>query len=153
MSDSLVQTKASDRAAGQDAAVAKDASAAADGPTVAGAEIGLRGMFTLTTEDKLREVIFGLEEDIKGTDPIWTIHFDLKERDNETDDFTDIVALDVLVDEEVLRPAAAAAAQNGLTPPQSAHALGPAADDAKGTTTGDVDPSDAHDTVKGTLKK
>ena len=42
---------------------------------------------------------------------------------------------------------------NGLTPGQAAHALGPAADDAKGTTTGEVAEEDAQDTVQSTLKK
>jgi hypothetical protein len=64
-----------------------------------------------------------------------------------------VVTLDVLVDDKALHPAAQTAADKGLTPNQAGHALGPASDDAKGTTTGDVDPADAGTTIKGTLKK
>jgi hypothetical protein len=120
-------------------------------PAVDGTVIAIKVSFELDTEDGLRKVFFGLEKDMKGTDPIWTIHFQLQERPNTTVDFTNVVTLDVMVDEDELHPAAEAAAKNGLTPPQAAHALGPAADDAKGTTTGDVDPADADETVKGTL--
>jgi hypothetical protein len=131
---------------------ASAASAPPGAPAVAGTEIAIKVSFELDTEDGLRKVFFGLEKDMKGTDALWTIHFQLQERANTTDSFTNIVTLDVFVDEQELHPAAEAAAQKGLTPPQSAHALGPAADDAKGTTTGDVDPADANQTVKGTLK-
>jgi hypothetical protein len=103
--------------------------------------------------DGLRKVFFGLEKDVKGTHEIWAIHFQLQERTSKKDAFVNVVTLDVLVDEAALHPAAETAAAHGLTPPQTAHAIGPAADDAKGTTTGDVDPSDANDTIKNTLKK
>lgn len=118
----------------------------------AGTELAIRVRIELDTEDGLRKVFFGLEEDTRGTDTIWTIHFELQERKTTGDEFTNVVTLDVTVDDEALHPAAQAAAnQRGLTPPQSAHALGPAADDAKGSTTGDIDPDDAKDTVKNTL--
>jgi len=121
-------------------------------PAVPGTTIAVKVSFELDTEDGLRKVFFGLEKDVKGTDSIWTIHFQLQERKTKQDDFTNIVTLDVLVDDQALHPAAQAAVdRNGLTPPQSAHAVGPAADDAKGTTTGDVDPDDANDTIQATL--
>jgi hypothetical protein len=138
------------------AAQATTATSAAFATPAAGADatIAIKVQFELDTLDGLRRVIFGLEKDTKGTDEIWFIHFQLQEKQAATDaGFTNVVTLDVLVDEQALHPAAEAAAANGLTPPQAAHALGPAADDAKGTTTGDVDPSDAQDTVKTTLKK
>jgi hypothetical protein len=113
--------------------------------------IAIRVKFELDTQDGLRKVFFGLEKDIQGTDAIWTIHFQLQERQTTADDFTNLVTLDVTVDEQALHPAAEHAAKHGLTPRQAAHAVGPAADDAKGTTTGDVDPDDANDTVKQTL--
>jgi hypothetical protein len=120
----------------------------------AGATIAIKVQFELDTMDGLRKVLFGLEKDLKGTDDIWYIHFQLQEKQAATDAaFTNVVTLDVLVDDAALHPAAAAAANNGLTPPQAAHALGPAADDAKGTKTGDVDPDDAGQTVKDTLKQ
>lgn len=120
----------------------------------AGATIAIKVQFELDTMDGLRKVIFGLEKDVKGTDDIWFIHFQLQEKQAATDAaFTNLVTLDVLVDDAALHPAAQAAADKGLTPPQAAHALGPAADDAKDTTTGDVDPADAGQTIKHTLKK
>jgi hypothetical protein len=120
----------------------------------AGATIAIKVQFELDTLDGLRKVFFGLEKDIKGTDDIWFIHFQLQEKNAATDAaFVNVVTLDVLVDEQALHPQAQQVADNGLTPSQAGHALGPAADDAKGTTTGDVDPADADETVKGTLKK
>jgi hypothetical protein len=140
---------------GSGAASAFDTPAAGAGSTIA-----IKVSFELDTTDGLRKVMFGLEKDVKGTDDIWFIHFQLQEKQSASDmDFTNVVTLDVLVDEQALHPAAQAAADNGLTPPQAAHALGPAADDAKGTTTKDdtgtpdVDTDTAGDTIKGTLKK
>jgi hypothetical protein len=120
----------------------------------ADATIAIKVQFELDSLDGLRKVMFGLEKDVKGTDTIWFIHFQLQEKQTATDaNFVDVVTLDVLVDDRALHPAAQTATTNGLTPPQAAHALGPAADDAKGTTTGDVDPDDAKSTVKDSLKK
>ena len=120
----------------------------------ADATIAIKVEFELDTMDGLRKVIFGLEKDVKGSDDIWFIHFELQEKQKATDtEFVNVVTLKVLVDEQALHPAAQAAADNGLSTSQAAHALGPAAEDAKGTTTGDVDPDDANTTVKGTLKK
>jgi len=125
-----------------------------DTPTAgAGSTIAIHVSFELDSTDGLRKVTFGLEKDVKGTDDIWFIHFQLQEKQSASDrDFTNVVTLDVLVDEQALHPAAHAAAENGLTPSQAAHALGPAADAAKGTTTGDVDTDTAGETIKGTLK-
>jgi len=134
--------------AGGGAAPAFDTPAAGTGSTIA-----IKVSFELDSKDGLRKVMFGLEKDVKGTDDIWFIHFQLQEKQSASDtDFTNVVTLDVLVDEQALHPAAQAGAENGLTPSQAGHALGPAADDAKGTTTGDVDTDTAGDTIKGTLK-
>ena len=51
---------------------------------------------------------------MKGTDPIWTIHFQLQERETTNDTFTSIVTLDVTIDDQALQPAAEAAAKSGL---------------------------------------
>jgi len=115
--------------------------------------IKLKVNFELNTPNGLRRVVFGLEKD---TDPsnvvIWTIHFQLFERTKKSDPFGDaIVTLDVEVDKAL--NAKADKASKGLTPGQSAHALGPAADDAKAAEDGEIDQSDAEDTVQNTLKK
>jgi hypothetical protein len=122
-------------------------------PAVAGTIIAIKVSFELDTLDGLRKVMFGLEKDMKGTDPIWTIHFQLQERAKTADSFTNIVTLDVMVDDQALHPAAYAAAKNGLTTTQAGHALGPAAEDAKGTQTGDVDTDTANQTIAATLAK
>ena len=115
--------------------------------------IAIKVHFTLNTPDKLRRVIFGLEKDTQEDKEIWKINFQLFEREKKTDDFGDpIVALDVEVD-EALHAKAEKAAQSGLTPPQSAHALGPAADDARAAAAGEIEQSEANDTIQNTLKK
>jgi len=142
------------------AAPAAGAGAANNAPAAGtGSQIAIKVAFELDTMDGLRKVIFGLEMDTKGTDKIWTIHFQLQERATNTPattPFINVVTLDVTVDDEALHPAAAAAANNGLTPPQASHALGAAADDAKNSTTPEDDPDhvdteDAKGTVANTL--
>jgi len=116
--------------------------------------IGIKVHFVLNTLDGLRRVIFGLEKDTQGTEIKWIINFQLFERQNKTDDFGDaIVDVDVEVDTDLHDKAEATAHQNSLTPPQSAHAVGPAADDAKAAQAGDIDQSDANDTIQDTLNK
>jgi hypothetical protein len=44
-------------------------------------------------------------------------------------------------------------ASKGLTAAQSAHALGPAAEDAKAAEEGEIEPEEAETTVQNTLKK
>ena len=115
--------------------------------------IKLKVNFELNTPNGLRRVIFGLEKDAtSGNVVVWTINFQLFERKKRTDPYTDaIVTLNVEVD-KALFPKAEKAAQ-GLTPGQSAHALGPAADDAKAAADGEIDEEDAQDTIQNTLKK
>jgi hypothetical protein len=137
--------------------MAKGDSTAADALAPAGGAkrvvVGIKVKFELNSKNGLRRVIFGLEKDMEGDDIEWKIHFELFERDKKTDPYTDpLVSLDVEVDTR-LHGKAEATAHDGLTPPQAAHALGPAADDTKGTITGEVDEDDAKDTVQATLKK
>ncbi len=114
--------------------------------------IKIKVHFELNTPNGLRRVIFGLEKDTQGQIVVWTINFQLFERAKKADPFGDaIVTLDVEVD-KALQDKAEKASQ-GLTPGQSAHALGPAAEDAKAAKNGDIDQSEAKDTVQNTLKK
>lgn len=116
--------------------------------------IGIKVHFVLNTLDGLRRVIFGLEKDTQGTEIKWTINFQLFERQKKTDDFGDaIVDVDVEVDTDLHAKADTIAHSRSLTPPQSAHAVGPAADDAKAAETGDIEQSDADDTIQDTLNK
>ena len=115
--------------------------------------VGIKVKFELNSKNGLRRVVFGLEKNTQGDDVQWKIDFELYERDKKTDPYGDpLVKLDVEVDTR-LNSKAEDTAHNGLTPRQAAHALGPAADDAKGTITGEVDEDDAKDTVQATLKK
>ena len=115
--------------------------------------VKLKVNFELNTPNGLRRVIFGLEKDAtSGNLVVWTINFQLFERAKRTDPYTDpLVSLQVEVD-KALFPKAEKAAQ-GLTPGQSAHALGPAADDAKAAADGEIDQDEAEDTIQNTLKK
>jgi hypothetical protein len=115
--------------------------------------IKLKVNFELNTPNGLRKVIFGLEKDAtKGDVVSWSIDFQLFERAKKSDPWGDaIVTLNVDVDKKLF-PKAEAAAQ-GLTPGQSAHALGPAADDARAAADGEIDQEEAQDTVQNTLNK
>ena len=107
--------------------------------------------FTLNTTDGLRRVIFELEKDTEddGTAE-WKITFQLFERAKKSDDFGDALAdLEVEVDTK-LNTKAQAMADNGMTPPQAAFALGPAADTAKNPKASEDKKSS---TVQNTLKK
>jgi hypothetical protein len=112
--------------------------------------IAIKVNFELNTPDGLRRVIFGLEKDTPKGEIIWKIQFQLFERDKKTDVFSDpVVSLNVEVDTALND--AAEAASHGLTPEQTAHALGPAADDAKAAKAGDIEVDDAKQTVQDTL--
>ena len=125
--------------------------APAAGTNTAPVVLAIKVNFTLNTPDGLRRVMFGLEKDTQGNVVIWKISFQLFERASKSAAFGDAIAdLEVEVDHQ-LHPQAAAAAANGLTPPQTAHATGPAADDAKAAQAGEIDESDAQDTVQNTL--
>jgi hypothetical protein len=115
--------------------------------------VKLKVNFELNTPNGLRRVIFGLEKDATAANlVVWTINFQLFERAKRTDPYTDpIVSLQIEVD-KALFPRAERASQ-GLSPAQSAHALGPAADDAKAAADGEIDEADAEDTIQNTLKK
>jgi hypothetical protein len=113
--------------------------------------LAIKVNFMLVTPDRLRKVVFGLEKDTQGNTVIWKIDFQLFERDKISDAFSDPIAdLHVEVDHH-LHPQAATAAQNGLTPGQQAHATGPGADDVKAAKNGDIDQSDANQSVQNTL--
>lgn len=115
--------------------------------------IKLKVNFELNTPNGLRKVIFGLEKDATAGNIVkWSIDFQLFERSKKTDPWGDaIVTLNVDVDKKLF-PKAEAASQ-GLSAPQSAHALGPAADDAAAAAAGEIDEEEAQDTVQNTLKK
>jgi len=115
--------------------------------------IKLKVHFELNTPNGLRRVIFGLSKDAtSGTTVVWTIDFQLFERAKKSDPYGDaIVTLNVEVDKALNSKAEKAA--KGLTAGQSAHALGPAADDAKAAQDGEIDEEEAQGTIQNTLKK
>jgi hypothetical protein len=115
--------------------------------------IKLKVNFELNTPNGLRKVIFGLEKDATAGSVVkWTIDFQLFERSKKTDPWGDaIVTLNVEVDKKLF-PKAEVASQ-GLSASQSAHALGPAADDAAAAAAGEIDQEEAQDTVQNTLNK
>jgi hypothetical protein len=115
--------------------------------------VGIKVKFELNSKNGLRRVIFGLEKDTQGDDIIWKINFELFERIKKSEPYGDaLIDLDVEVDTQ-LNKKAEDTAHNGLTPGQAAHALGPAADDAKAAANSEIDKDEASDTVQATLKK
>ncbi len=115
--------------------------------------VAIKVKIELNAKNGLRRVIFGLEKDTDGDKVSWKINFQLFERDKKTDAYGDaLVDLDVDV-ETVLQNKAETAAKNGLTPPQVAHALGSAASDAKAAANGEIEQSEAADTIQESLKK
>ena len=124
--------------------------AAVENPLAMRTLVAIKVDFELNTPDGLRRVIFGLEKDTPQGGVVWKIAFQLFEREEKADVYGDpLVALNVEVD-SALSDAAEGAA-HGLTPEQAAHALGPAADDAKAANAGDIDMGDAKQTVQDTL--
>src|SRR6267154_99382 len=113
--------------------------------------IKIKVHFELNTPNGLRRVIFGLEKDTQGEIVIWTIDFQLFERAKKADPFGDaIVTLNVEVDKE-LHPKAEKASKAGLSPGQTAHALGPAVSDAKAAEAGEIEQEEADKTIQNTL--
>ncbi len=114
--------------------------------------IALKVNFTLTTPDGKRQISFGLEKDTDGVKVNWTITFVLYERTDPTQPFGDpMVSLNVFV-ASTLHANAAAAAQNGLTPAQTAHATGPAADAAKAVNAGTMPLPVGNNIIQSSLK-
>ena len=115
--------------------------------------IKLKVQFELNTPNGLRKVIFGLEKDATAGNVVtWKINFQLFERAKKSDPFGDpIVSLQVEVDKAL--NAKADRASQGLSAGQSAHALGPAADDARAAQDGEIDQDEADQTIQNTLKK
>lgn len=114
--------------------------------------IGIKVRFELITKDKLRRVIFGLEKDTEGNVVLWKIDFELFERDKKGDPWDEAIIV-LQVELEKALNAKAEKAFKGLTPGQSAHALGPAADDAKAAKEGEIEEDEAKETVANTLRQ
>jgi hypothetical protein len=115
--------------------------------------VAIKVKFELNARNGLRRVMFSLEKDTDGDAINWKIQFQLFERDNKTVAYVDpLVDLEIEVD-TVLHNKAQTTADKGMTPGQSAHALGPAADDAKAAAAGELDPSEAKGTIQATLRK
>ncbi len=114
--------------------------------------IGIKVRFELIAKDKLRRVVFGLEKDSEGNAVAWKIDFQLFERDKKGDPWDEAIVI-LHVEVEKALNAKAEKALKGLTPGQSAHALGPAADDAKAARDGEIDEDEARETVGNTLRQ
>ena len=110
--------------------------------------VGIKVKFELNARNGLRRVVFGLEKTTDGDRVHWTINFELFEREKKSESYADaLVDLEVEVDTK-LNAKAEKVAQSGLTPTQAAHALGPAADDAK-----EAGEDDAKETIQATLNQ
>ncbi len=114
--------------------------------------IGVKVRFELITKDKLRRVVFGLEKDTEGNVVMWKIDFELFERDKKGDPWDEAIIV-LHVELEKALNVKAEKALKGLTAGQSAHALGPASDDAKAAKDGEIDEDEAKETVANTLRQ
>ena len=124
----------------------------AAGATPPSLPIALKVSFTLNTPDGLRQISFGLEKDTDGVTVNWTITFVLYERTSTTGSFGNpVVSLNVFVS-SALHANAETAAHKGLTPPQTAHATGPAANAAKAAQAGTLPLPAANNIIQNTLK-
>ena len=122
------------------------------GTMPAALQIVLKVSFTLNTPDGLRQLSFGLEKDTDGTKVNWTIAFVLYERTDTTKPFGDpIVSLNVFVASS-LHANAETAAHNGLTPVQTAHATGPAAEASKAVQAGNMPLPVGNKIIQNSLK-
>jgi hypothetical protein len=114
--------------------------------------IALKVSFTLNTPDGLRQIFFELEKAVEGVKVNWTITFKLCERTDPQNPFGDpVVSLHVFV-ASTLHANAERAAQYGLTPPQTAHATGPAANAAIASREGTLPLPVCHKIIQDTLK-
>ena len=108
--------------------------------------------FELNAKNGLRRVMFGLEKSTNNDEVDWTIEFKLFEREKKSDKYEDpLVSLKVKVDTKLF--ANAENASKGLTSAQTAHALGPAAQDAKLAAHNEIGKDEAEETIKATIKK
>jgi len=115
--------------------------------------VAIKVKFELNARNGLRRVMFSLEKDTDGDKIDWKIQFQLFERDSKTVPYDDpLVDREIEVD-TALNNKAQAVADNGMTPGQAAHALGPASEDAKAAADGEIDQSEADETIQATLKK
>jgi hypothetical protein len=129
------------------------ASPPATGAITSALPIALKVCITLNPPDGLRRVSFGLEKDVDGVKVNWNITFVLCERTDTTKSFGDpVVSLNVLVAAALHANAETAAQNGGLTPTQTAHATGPAADAAKAAKAGKMPPAVANNIIQNTLK-
>jgi hypothetical protein len=114
--------------------------------------IALKVSFTLNTPDGLRQIFFELEKGVEGVKVNWTITFKLCERGDPQNPFGEpVVSLHVFV-ASTLHANAERAAQHGLTPPQTAHATGPAANAAIAAQAGTIPLPVCHKIIQDTLK-
>ena len=120
--------------------------------TIEATQIALKVVFDLNTPDGMRKVHFCLEKDVEGTDIVWKIEFTLFERDDVNKPFGQpILSLSVQVDPAL--NAQADQASKGMTPPQTAHATGPAAEAAKAANDGQLPKPMARTAVQDTLQQ
>jgi hypothetical protein len=113
--------------------------------------IALKVSFTLNTTDGLRQISFGMEKDTDGETTDWTITFVLFERTDPSAVFGSPVVSHTVFVASNLHDKAEAAAHQGLTPPQTAHATRPAADAAKAVSKGELPLPLGNRMVQGTL--
>ena len=116
--------------------------------------IGIKVRITINAKNGLRRVVFGLEKKTEGDEVDWTINFQLFERESKNVPFGDaLVDVFVEVDKKLHTQADAVAKKRALSSGQAAHAIGPAADDAKAAEAGEISREEADESIESTLAK
>jgi hypothetical protein len=107
---------------------------------------------TVTSPDNLRHIEFGLEKDTASGSVTWTIDFKFQQRADVNATFVTLVSLHIKVKSKY-NDSAAATKQEGLSPAQQEHLLGPATVAAQGLAAGTVPEASASRVVENTLAK
>ena len=108
----------------------------------------------INAKSDLRRVIFGLEKHVTGGKVQWKIQFELMERKSAAVAYgSPLVKLDLELVKELESAAEKITKAQKLTTNQAAHAIGPAADDAKSAKTGEITQEEANETVQDTVRQ
>ena len=114
--------------------------------------VGISVRLELNSKDQLRRVIFNLSKDNLPKNKVqWKIGFELFERAKKSEDFVKLIGLDVDVSTKNNPNAELVAQRKKLTIKQSAHAIGTAADLAKGAANNEIPEEIAKESAEATL--
>lgn len=107
----------------------------------------------VTTPDRLKKVIFGLDKSTDSDGVLWVIEFQFLQRERKSDEFGDPIVKLKVDAKKAHNAAAEETALKGLNPTQSEHLLGPAMVAAQRLNQGKTTEDKVAATVERTLAK